>query len=69
MEDCGKDGLRVESMMNGECIQSMEEKDEEKKEVQLMFDLARAGGTKFNGGYFYPLDTEDGFSCFWKGQH
>ena len=31
----------------------MEEKDEEKKEVQLMLDLARAEGTKFKGGYSF----------------
>ena len=53
MEDCGKDGLRVESMMNGECIQSMEEKDDEKKEVQQMLDLARAARPKLNGGYSF----------------
>ena len=62
MEDCGKDGLRVESMMNGECIQSMEEKDDEKKEVQQMLDLARAAGPKLNGGYsFIHLTLRMGF--------
>ena len=62
MEDCGKDGLRVESMMNGECIQSMEEKDDEKKEVQHMLDLARAAGPKLNGGYpFIHLTLRMGF--------
>ena len=62
MEDCGKDGLRVESMMNGECIQSMEEKDDEKKEVQYMLDLARAAGPKLNGGYsFIHLTLRMGF--------
>ena len=53
MEDCGKDGLRVESMMNGECIQSMEEKDDEKKEVRQMLELARSEGSKLNGGYSF----------------
>jgi len=62
MEDCGKDGLRVESMMNGERIQSMEEKDDEKKEVRQMLDLARSEGSKLNGGYsFIHLTLRMGF--------
>ena len=48
--------------MNGECIQSMEEKDDEKKEVQQMLDLARAAGPKLNGGYsFIHLTPRMGF--------
>jgi len=65
MEDCGKDGLRVESMMNGECIQSMEEKDDEKKEVRQMLDLARSEGSKLNGGYsFIHLTLRMGLHVF-----
>ena len=65
MEDCGKDGLRVESMMNGECIQSMEENDDEKKEVQQMLDLARLERSKFNGGCsFIHLTLRIGFHVF-----
>ena len=65
MEDCGKDGLRVESMMNGECIQSMEEIDDEKKEVQQMLYLARLERSKFNGGCsFIHLTLRMGFHVF-----
>ena len=65
IEDCGKDDLRVESMMNGECIQSMEENDDEKKEVQQMLELARLERSKFNGGYsFIHLTLRMGFHVF-----
>ena len=49
-------------MMNGECIQNMGEKDDEKKEVRQMLELARLGGSKLNGGYsFIHLALRMGF--------
>ena len=41
MEDCGEDGLRVESMMNEECIQNMEETEVKMDKIQQVLDLAK----------------------------
>ena len=60
MEDSRKDNLGVEKMMNGDRIQSMEENEVKKVEIQQMLDSA-----KDNQGYpFVNLTMQVGVLIF-----